>query len=86
MKIDTNNASKSLKLDSIQDLIKESSSKDKSVLEPEELEGKKESENNSDENNEESSSDNSSAKKNRENLHIIIYIYTLEDLKPHIYN
>ena len=56
MKIDTNNASKSLKLDSIQDLIKETSSKDKSVLEPEELEGKKESENNSDET-EESSSD-----------------------------
>jgi hypothetical protein len=55
MKIDTNSASKSLKLDSIQDLIKESNSKDKSVLEPEELEGKKESENSSEEKEEESS-------------------------------
>ena len=58
MKIDTNNASKSLKLDSIQDLIKETSSKDKSVLEPEELEEKKESENNSDETEEGSSDSN----------------------------
>jgi len=56
MKIDTNNASKSLKLDSIQDLIKESSEKDKSVLEPEDLEGTNENEDNKEENSDDTNS------------------------------
>lgn len=62
MKIDTSSASsasKALKLDSIQDLIKESTSKDKSVLEPEELEEKKESEEKSEESSEDSGSSSS---------------------------
>ena len=62
MKIDTNSASKSLKLDTIEDLIKESSAKDKSVLEPDELEDKKESDDSNEENDEDSGS-NSNAKK-----------------------